>query len=82
MSTSYKLSVNNAIHFDLNESDLKNLDAVSVENNKFHVLKDHKPYKAEIVSADFIAKKYTIKVNNNNYEVAIADALDMLIKII
>jgi biotin carboxyl carrier protein len=80
MSTSYKLSVNNTSSFDLNESDLKNLDAVSVENNKFHVLKDHKPYKAEIVSADFIAKKYIIKVNNNTYEVAIADALDMLIK--
>jgi biotin carboxyl carrier protein len=80
MSSSYKLSVNNTSSFDLNESDLKNLDAVSVENNKFHVLKDHKPYKAEIVSADFIAKKYTIKVNNNTYEVAIADALDMLIK--
>ena len=80
MSTSYKLLVNNTSSFDLNESDLKNLDAVSVENNKFHVLKDHKPYKAAIVSADFIAKKYTIKVNNNTYEVAIADALDMLIK--
>lgn len=80
MSTSYKLSVNNTSSFDLNESDLKNLDAVSVGNNKFHVLKDHKPYKAEIVSADFIAKKYTIKVNNNTYEVAIADALDMLIR--
>ena len=80
MSTSYTLSVNHANSFDLNESDLKKLDAVSVENNKFHVLKDHKPYKAEIVSADFIAKKYTVKVNNNTYEVAIADALDMLIK--
>ena len=80
MPTSYTLSVNNTITFDLNESDLKNLDAVSMENNNFHVLKDHKPYKAEIVSADFLAKKYTIKVNNNTYEVAIADALDRLIK--
>jgi biotin carboxyl carrier protein len=80
MSTSYKLLVNNTTTFDLNESDLKNLDAVTVENNKFHVLKDHKPFKAEIVAADFIAKKYTIKVNNNTYEVAIADALDILIK--
>lgn len=80
MSTSFTLSVNNTISFDLNESDLKNLDAVSVEHNKFHVLKHHKPYKAEIVSADFITKKYTIKVNNNTYEVTIADALDRLIK--
>lgn len=80
MSTSYKLSVNNTTTFDLNESDLKNLDAVTVETNRFHVLKDHKPFKAEVVAADFIAKKYTVKVNNNTYEVAIADALDLLIK--
>lgn len=80
MSTSYKLSVNNTTNFELNESDLKNLDAVSVEKTKFHVLKDSKPYKVEIITADFIAKKYTIKVNNNTYEVAISDALDQLIK--
>lgn len=80
MSTSYKLSVNNTTNFDLNESDLKNLDAVSVEKTKFHVLKDNKPFKAEIVVADFISKKYTVKVNNNTYEVAISDALDQLIK--
>lgn len=80
MSNNYKLSVNNTTSFHFTESDLKNLDAVNVEQAKFHVLKDHKPYKAEIISADFIAKKYSIKVNNNTYEVAIADALDMLIK--
>jgi hypothetical protein len=32
--------------------------------------------KQTLISADFIAKKYTIKVNNNTYEVAISDALD------
>lgn len=80
MSTSYKLSINNTTNFELNESDLKNLDAVSVEKAKFHVLKDNKPFKAEIVADDFISKKYTVKVNNNTYEVAISDALDQLIK--
>ena len=80
MSNSYKLSVNHSNIFDYTESDLKNLDAVSVEKTKFHVLKDNKPYNAEIVAADFIAKKYTVKVNNNSYEVVIADALDILIK--
>ena len=79
MSTSYKLSVNNQNSFDLSESDFKNLDAVSVEKSKFHVFKDHKPYKVEITSGDFISKKYTVKVNNNNYEIVIADTLDMLI---
>lgn len=80
MSNSYKLSVNNTNIFDLSESDIKNLDAVSVEKSNFHVLKDNKPFQAEIVSADFIAKKYTVKVNNNTYEVAISNPLDILIK--
>jgi biotin carboxyl carrier protein len=79
MDSTYKLSVNNSNTFELTENDLKNLDAVSLDNSKFHVLKDNKPYKAEIISSDFIAKKYTVKVNNNWYEVTISDALDQLI---
>jgi len=80
MDSTYKLSVNNSSVFELSESDLKNLDAVSVENSKFHVLKDNNPYLAEIISTDFIAKKYTVKVNSNTYSVVISDSLDILIK--
>ncbi|MEM0541915.1 biotin/lipoyl-containing protein [Flavobacterium sp. j3] len=80
MSNKYKLTVNHNTPIDLSESNLKNFDVVDVEKDKFHVLKNHIPYIAEIVSADFLAKKYTIKVNNNRYEVAISDDLDILIK--
>ncbi len=80
MHNSYTLSVNNSNTFDFSESDLKNLDAVTVDVSKFHVLKNHKPYTVEIISADFISKKYTVKVNNNLYEVAIEGALEHLIK--
>ena len=80
MSNSYKLSVNQGTPIDVVESDLKNLDAIPSGENKFHILKDNKSYKAEIVASDFIAKKYTIKVNNTTYEVAISDGLDILIQ--
>ena len=80
MSANYKLLVNNAASFEVTENDLQKLDAVKLEEAKFHILKDNKPYKAEIVSADFISKKYTVKVNNNSYEVTISNALDELIK--
>lgn len=80
MNANYKLSVNNSTSFELAESDLKKLDAVRVEVSKFHVLNDSKPYQAEIISADFISKKYTVKVNNNTYEVNISNPLDELIK--
>jgi biotin carboxyl carrier protein len=80
MSNTYKLSVNNVNSYDLSESDLKNLDAVVVAKDNFHVLKNHIPYKAAIISSDFLSKRYTIKVNNTTYEVVIDDHLDLLIK--
>lgn len=79
MDSTYKLSLNNLNSFDLSESDLKNLDAIRVNDSKFHILKNNKPYTAEIISFDFIAKKYIVNVNNNRYEVAISDDLDQLI---
>lgn len=80
MSDTYKLSVNQQTNFEWTEDDLKKLDAIQLNNNQYHVLDAGKPYKVEIVSTDFIAKKYTIKVNNNTYEVAISDTLDILIQ--
>ncbi len=80
MSNSYKLTVNNGTPIDLSASDLKKLDAVSIEQNKFHILKEGKPFQAELIGADFLFKKYTIKVNNNTYEVTIENELDLLIK--
>jgi biotin carboxyl carrier protein len=80
MKVNYKLLVANGPTFEVSTQDLQNFDAMPVAETQFHVLKDKKPYKAEIISADFISKKYTVKVNNNTYEVAISDALDELIK--
>ena len=80
MSNSYKVSVNQATTFDFTEKSLDNLDAVVVGKDKFHILKNSIPNKAEIASADFLAKKYTVKVNNNTYEVTISNPLDLLIK--
>jgi biotin carboxyl carrier protein len=80
MSSTYKVNVNDSFQFDFDKEQVSQLDAVSIEANKFHVLHQNTPYKAEIVSADFNQKSYTVKVNNNSYTVAISDALDILIK--
>lgn len=80
MSNHYKLNVNNTFQFDVENDVVSQLDAVSVEKDKFHILKDNTPYQAEIIATDFINKTYTVKVNNTTYTVAIANALDMLIK--
>jgi biotin carboxyl carrier protein len=80
MSDNYKVKVNDSLSFDINKESISQLDAVPTEANHLHVLHHNKPYKAEIVSANFHQKEYTIKVNNNSYTVAIANDLDQLIK--
>lgn len=79
MSTNYKLSVNQENKFDFNESDLIQLDEIQLTDSKYHVLKNNKPYLVEVVSNNLATKKYTVKVNNSVYEVAIANELDQLI---
>lgn len=80
MSKPYKISVNKVNTFDFTENDLSKLDAVSVENNHFHVLKENAPYQAEIIAEDFNSRKYSVKVNGNTYDVSIANELDLLIE--
>jgi len=80
MSNHYKLNVNNSFQFDADQEKVSHLDAVSIEEDKYHILKDSKPYQAEIVEADFIQKNYTVKVNNSSYTVKIGNELDALIK--
>jgi biotin carboxyl carrier protein len=80
MSANYKVTVNDTFHFDLDNESVKLFDAVSINENKYHILHQKTPYKAEVLSSDFNQKKYTIKVNNNTYVVAISNPLDLLIK--
>jgi biotin carboxyl carrier protein len=80
MNINYKVLVNNSNSFELAESDLEKFDSIGIKESKLHVLKNNKPFKVEILSSNFLAKKYTVKVNNNTYEIAIEDALDILIK--
>jgi len=80
MSDNYKVKVNDSLSFDINKESISQLDAVPTEANHLHVLHHNKPYKAEIVSANFNQKQYDVKVNNNTYTVAISNDLDQLIK--
>jgi biotin carboxyl carrier protein len=80
MSDSYKLNINDSFQFDFDKEQVSQLDAVKLDSNSFHILHDSRPFKAEILSADFIQKSYVVRVNNNSYTVAIANDLDLLIK--
>ena len=81
MSEVFKVNVNNTFQFDFDKESISQLDAVSVEKNKFHILNQNKPFQVEIVAADFNHKRYTVKVNNNSYSVVISNQLDQLISV-
>ena len=80
MSKLYKVNVNENFDFDIDQDQLSKLDTIGTKASNFHVLHDQKPFVVEVTHSDYHHKKYTLKVNNNTYEVSIQDALDELIK--
>lgn len=80
MDNTFKVSVNQNNNFEITENQITELDAVSLDAANYHLLHNNTSYKAEVVSSDFINKKYKIVINNNTYEVSIANQLDQLIK--
>ncbi|EPR71921.1 Biotin carboxyl carrier protein of acetyl-CoA carboxylase [Winogradskyella psychrotolerans RS-3] len=76
----YKIKVNTNHTFEVTKESMETLDAVETSNNQYHILQNNTPIKAEILSSDFNQKLYSIKVNNNTYEVDIYDALDQQIE--
>jgi len=79
MSNTYKVKVSNGSEFNISKDQISNLDAVQTSDSKHHILQDNTPYIAEITGSHFNEKKYSVKVNNNTYDVAISNALDGLI---
>ncbi|MBL86445.1 MAG: acetyl-CoA carboxylase biotin carboxyl carrier protein subunit [Winogradskyella sp.] len=75
----YKAKVNASYEFDVTEEAVDQLDAVETSTNKYHILQNNSSIKANIVSSDFNKKTYSVKVNNNTYDVALNDALDQQI---
>lgn len=80
MSTTYKATANDSFEFEFSEKEIHTLDAQQISSGSFHILEDHRSYKAEILAADFLWKKYRVSINSNTYEIAISNELDQLIE--
>ena len=76
----YKIKVNALHQFDFTENNIESLDSIEVSSKNYHILQDNKSVKASIVSSSYDKKTYTVKVNNNMYDVVINDALDQQIE--
>ena len=76
----YKIKVNDAHTFDISKDTLNTTDIIETSVNHYHILHKNISIKAEILDAGFNTKNYSIKVNNNTYNVKINDALDQQIE--
>ncbi|WP_121665788.1 acetyl-CoA carboxylase biotin carboxyl carrier protein subunit [Mesonia aquimarina] len=79
MDKNYRVKVNDDIELDFTLDEIQKLDTQEISENKYHVLKEHRSFKSEIIKNDFLNRRYTVKINSNNYEVDIANELDLLI---
>jgi len=79
MSTTLKLSVNDTFEFSLSKKDVDDLDIYKKSTNQYHLIDQHKSIDALITKSDFNTKRYTVLINDTEYEVQISDALDLQI---
>lgn len=55
-------------------------DLQQLEAKHFHILKDNKSYRAEVLSADFETKTFQLKINGEIHEVNLKDKTDLLLE--
>lgn len=55
-------------------------DLQHLESKHFHILKDNKSYRAEVLLADFETKTFQLKINGEIHEVNLKDKTDLLLE--
>ncbi|MEQ9590968.1 MAG: acetyl-CoA carboxylase biotin carboxyl carrier protein subunit [Cyclobacteriaceae bacterium] len=83
----YKANINKSsfdITLDSDKLDINgktlSWDIKEISKNYFHIIHNHKSYRAELVKADYSTKECTIKINGHTYVVNLKDKLDLLLE--
>jgi len=80
MEQPIKVIVNESINYELEPANLVNLDLIALTNSKYHVLKNDKSFKVNLIKSNFSKRAYLIEVNSNKYHVKILNSIDETIK--
>lgn len=80
MEKKYKVKVNQENEFEFTKEEIDSLDLQKISGNSYHLLKNSKSFKAEILKPDFLNRTYEVKINSNIYSVKINNELDQLIE--
>jgi biotin carboxyl carrier protein len=74
----FKVKVNE-FEFCFTQQEIENLDIFQKSEKEFHLLKDHKSVSAIMTQADASAKKQTIEIAGESFQIQIKDELDVML---
>lgn len=80
MEKKYKVKVNETREFTYTQAEINSFDSREITPFQHHIISDHRSFKGEIITNDFLNKNYTVKINNNTYHINISNQLDLLIE--
>lgn len=58
----------------------KKLDIQVLDKKKFHIIKDHQSFSADVLQANYQEKSFQIKVNTRRYNLQVEDRFDLLLQ--
>lgn len=77
--TSYKVK-SNEFEFLFTKEEIAAADIVKKSPGVFHILKEHTSIIAKVVASDLSAKKVTVEIEGEKFEIAIKDELDQVLE--
>ena len=77
--TSYKVK-SNEFEFLFTKEEIATADIVKKSPGVFHILKEHTSIIAKVVASDLSAKKVTVEIEGEKFEIAIKDELDQVLE--
>ncbi len=75
----YEIEWKNAVGGILNDENFE-IDSIRVGEQSFHIIRNNKSFRVDIVEVIWEDKIVNLKVNGNNYSVKITDPFDALLK--
>ena len=74
------VKLNETAEIEVNTADLDQLDIVNLSDGAYHILKNNKSYKIEVLDTNASSKSIQLKINGRPYNIAIEDHYDRLVK--
>ena len=78
--TPFKVTINAEFEMDVTAADAHALDIVAAGNGVFHILKNNKAYRAELLQSNYVEKIFVFSINGNPFRVHVGDRYDQLVK--